>query len=275
MKRGRRTHGAKRPAQGGRRRGASAGRLRLRLRLPRLAGRLPVRLPVRLLRLAGRLALLVLVAAVAAQLWFLAHVVWWKWFDPTSTSFMREQLAQLRERDPDARLRHQWVAYERISPHLKRAVIAAEDARFTEHEGIDWDAIERAHQDNLRRGRVVRGGSTITMQLAKNLFLSGERSYLRKGQEVVIAYMLEAVMDKRRILEIYLNVAEWGIGVFGAQAAAVRHYGVGAAELGPAQAATLAAMLPRPRYYDRNPSTPYLERRAAVIQRWMADVALP
>jgi len=232
-------------------------------------------LPARLLRLAGRLALLVLVAAFAAQLWFFAHVVWWKWFDPASTSFMREQLAQLRERDPAARLRHRWVAYERISPQLKRAVIAAEDARFTEHEGIDWEAIERAHEDNRRRGKVVRGGSTITMQLAKNLFLSGERSYLRKGQEVVIAYMLEAVLGKRRILEIYLNVAEWGVGVFGAQAAAMRYYGVGAGELGPGQAATLAAMLPRPRYYDRHPGTPYLERRAALIQRWMAEVTPP
>jgi len=229
----------------------------------------------RLAGLAGRLVLLALVAVLAAQLWFLAHIVWWKWFDPGSTSFMRDRLEQMREQDPSAKLRQRWVAYRRISPSLKRAVIAAEDARFTEHEGVDWEAIEKAYEDNLRRGRVIRGGSTITMQLAKNLFLSGERSYLRKGQEVAITYMLEAVLGKRRILEIYLNVAEWGNGVFGAEAAARHYYGISASQLGIEQSATLAAMLPRPRFYDSNRSSPYLQRRAATVQRWMGDVTPP
>lgn len=212
---------------------------------------------------------------LAAQFWFLAHIVWWKWFDPGSTSFMRDRLAQMREQDPSAKLRHRWVAYQRISPNLKRAVIAAEDARFTEHEGVDWEAIEKAYEDNLRKGRVIRGGSTITMQLAKNLFLSGERSYLRKGQEVAITYMLEAVLGKRRILEIYLNVAEWGNGVFGAEAAARHYYGIPASQLGTEQSAMLAAMLPRPRFYDSNRSSPYLQRRAAAVQRWMGDATPP
>jgi len=229
----------------------------------------------RLAGLAGRLALLALVALVAAQLWFLSHIVWWKWFDPGSTRFMRERLEQMREQDPGAKLRHRWVAYQRISPNLKRAVIAAEDARFTEHEGVDWEAIEKAYEDNLRKGKVIRGGSTITMQLAKNLFLSGERSYLRKGQEVAITYMLEAVLGKRRILEIYLNVAEWGEGVFGAEAAARHYYGIASSQLGIEQSATLAAMLPRPRHYDRNRASPYLQRRSAAVQRWMGDVTPP
>ncbi len=227
------------------------------------------------LRLVGMTALLALVVVVAVQLWFLAHIVWWTRFDPGSTSFMRAQLERLRETRPGAQLDHQWVPYERISPQLKRAVIAAEDARFTEHEGIDWAAIEKAYEANRKKGKVVWGGSTITMQLAKNLFLSGSRSYVRKGQELVITYMLETVMSKRRILEIYLNVAEWGDGVFGAQAAARHYYGVDAAQLGSWEAATLAAMLPRPRYYDRHRGSAYLERRAALVQRWMGDVTTP
>lgn len=228
-----------------------------------------------LARWLGRLLLLVIVAVLALQLWFLAHIVWWRQHEPSSTAFMREQLRVLREKDPDARLAHRWVPYDRISPHLKRAVIAAEDANFTEHDGVDWEAIERAHERNMKRGKVTHGGSTITMQLAKNLFLSGERSYLRKAQELVIAYMLEAVLDKRRILEIYLNVAEWGVGTFGAEAAARRHFGASAAQLSPAQAARLAAMLPRPRFYDRNPGSAMLARRSATLQRWMGAIEPP
>lgn len=226
-------------------------------------------------RALGRTLLVAALALVALQLWFLAHVVWWRAHDPPSTAFMRAQYSALRQQDPQVRIAHRWVPYAQISIHLKRAVIAAEDAQFTAHDGVDWDAIERAHQRNRERGRVTHGGSTITMQLAKNLFLSGERSYLRKAQEVVIAYMLEAVLDKRRILELYLNVAEWGEGTFGAEAAAQRHFGVSAARLTPAQAARLAAMLPRPRFYDRNPDSPLLARRTATILRWQAGVDPP
>jgi monofunctional biosynthetic peptidoglycan transglycosylase len=180
---------------------------------------------------------------------------------------MAQRLAAMRAVDPDAELRHAWVPYDRISVHLKRAVVAAEDARFAEHEGFDWEGIQKAMEKNQRRGKTVSGGSTISQQLAKNLFLSGERSVLRKAQEAVITLMLEAVLDKRRILELYLNVAEWGEGVFGAEAAARHHFGVSAAQLGPAQSARLAAMLPRPRFYDRNPGSAYL---AAYAQRILA-----
>jgi monofunctional biosynthetic peptidoglycan transglycosylase len=226
-------------------------------------------------RATGWLLLAVLGAVLALQCWYLAHIVWWKYNPPASTSFMRAQLEVLQEADPQARLVHRWIGYERISPHLKRAVIAAEDARFTGHDGVDWEAIEKAYERNQQRGRVTHGGSTITMQLAKNLFLSGERSYLRKAQELVIAFMLEAVLTKDRILELYLNLAEWGVGVFGCEAAARRYFGISAAQLSAPQAARLAAMLPRPRFYDRNPGSSVLARRAATIQRWMGGVGTP
>ncbi len=229
----------------------------------------------RLLRWTGQLVLAFVLLVLLLQFWYFAHIMWWTRFDPVSTSFMRAQHDTLRERDPDASLKHRWIAYDQISPHLKRAVIAAEDANFTEHDGVDWDAIERAYESNLKKGTVVRGGSTITMQLAKNLFLSGERSYLRKAQELVITYMLESMMSKRRILEIYLNVAEWGVGVFGCEAAARHHFGTSCAQLAPAQAARLAAMLPRPRYYDRNRASPALARRTSIVLRWMGGVTPP
>ncbi len=214
-------------------------------------------------------------AVMALQAWYFGHVLWWAHVNPDSTAFMRAEYQRLGKIDPNASIQFTWVPYERISIHLKRAVIAAEDANFTDHEGVDWDAIERAYQRNLRDGRVVHGGSTITMQLAKNLFLSGERSYLRKGQELVITWMLEAVMNKRRILEIYLNVVEWGTGVFGAEAAARHYFSVSVDRIGPGHAARLAAMLPRPRYYDANPGSAALSRRAAFVGRWMQTIQPP
>ncbi len=218
---------------------------------------------------------MLLAAVLLLQIWYLAQLIHWRTHEPPPTRFMRAQLAELRAKDPRAELNHRWVDYARQSVHLKRAVIAAEDANFRNHEGIDWDAMERAWERNAKQGKVVLGASTITMQLVKNLFLSGERSYLRKVQELVLAFMIEQVMDKRRILEIYLNVAEWGVGVFGAEAAARHHFGVSAAQLDIRQAALLAAMLPRPRYHDRHRANASLQRRAALIQRRMSSAALP
>jgi monofunctional glycosyltransferase len=214
-------------------------------------------------------------AFLALQAWYALHIVWWKYNSPASTSFMRAQQAKIQEKDSKAVLRYQFVPYEKISDHLKRAVISAEDANFTEHDGIDWDAIERAYEQNRSRGKVIRGGSTITMQLAKNLFLSGERSYWRKGQEVIITYMLEIILDKERILELYLNVAEWGVGVFGAEAAAKHYFKNTALQLGPSASAKLAAMLPNPRFYDTQRDNRYLLRRAALISRYMNGAELP
>ena len=212
---------------------------------------------------------------LAIQLYFFVMVCWYAMFNPSSTSFMRQQLSELQDKNPNARLKHQWVPYERISNNLKRAVVASEDANFSDHGGVDWEAIERAYERNNRRSKVVGGGSTITQQLAKYLFLSGSRSYLRKAQEMVITFMLETVMSKKRILEVYLNVVEYGRGVFGAEAAARHYFKTSAASLNPAQAARLAVMLPNPRYYDKHRSTNYLVRRTNAIQRQMRFADLP
>jgi monofunctional glycosyltransferase len=209
-------------------------------------------------------------AVVAVQLWFLSHLIYLSSNNPSSTAFMERYLEK-----PGVRLRHSWVPYERISAHLKRAVVAAEDARFLDHEGFDWEAITKAMQKNEERGRVVAGASTITQQLAKNLFLSGSRSWLRKAQEAAITWMMERTLSKRRILEIYLNVAEWGEGIFGAEAAARYHFGIPAAALTPEQAAWLAAILPSPKRYERGRETPYLAGRIATISGRMAGVNIP
>ena len=231
------------------------------------------------MRRVARVLALVLGAAVLAvvlvQAWFLAHVLWLDRYNPGMTSVMAARLEDLRAKNPKAELKHRWVDYDRMSTHLKRAVISAEDAKFIDHEGFDWEGIQRALERNQQRGKVVAGGSTISQQLAKNLLLSGERSYLRKGQEAIVTVMLERVMSKRRILEIYLNVAEWGEGVFGAEAAARYYFGVSAANLSPDQAARLAAMLPRPRFYDRNRGSKYLATYTERILARMPSAQVP
>jgi monofunctional biosynthetic peptidoglycan transglycosylase len=209
--------------------------------------------------------------ALGLQLWFLGHIVYWNFANPSSTAFIERYL----ETPGARRLRHVWVPYERISPHLKRAVVAAEDAKFLMHEGFDWEAIHKAMLKNERRGRVVAGASTITQQLAKNLFLSSQRSWLRKAEEAAITWMMELAMSKRRILELYLNFAEWGEGVFGAEAAARHHFGTSAAALGPEQAAWLAAVLPSPRRYAHGRTTPYLEERSGTILARMGGANIP
>ena len=227
------------------------------------------------LRILLWLILVPVIAVLALQLYFFVQIWWWIDHDPGSTSFMRQQRSVLQEKNSSATLQYSWVPYEKISNSLKRAIIASEDANFSEHEGIDWDALHRAHEKNTKKGKLVAGGSTITQQLAKNLFLSGERSYIRKGQELVIAYMLEFWMDKERIFEIYLNVVEWGSGVFGAEAAARHYYGVSASTLGASQAARLAVMLPNPRFYDKNRASSYLGKRTGLILRRMQSAELP
>jgi monofunctional biosynthetic peptidoglycan transglycosylase len=222
-----------------------------------------------------RVALLALVAFIGYQLWIFGHILYWNAFNPQSTAFMERRLAELRRDNPNAQIKHRWVPYGRISPHLKRAIVAAEDARFLEHDGFDFEAIQKAYEKNLREGRIVVGASTISQQLAKNLFLSPERTPWRKAQEALITVMLEAVMSKRRILEIYLNVIEWGNGVFGAEAAARHYFGTSAAALNEWQAARLAAMVPNPRYYDRRRSTRWLERKTEIILARMPAVQVP
>ncbi|HAF01516.1 MAG TPA: monofunctional biosynthetic peptidoglycan transglycosylase [Methylophilaceae bacterium] len=225
--------------------------------------------------LIKRILLLLFAWAVLYQLWIFMHIWWWADHNPSSSAFMDERLEVIQEAKPDAGLRHQWVAYAQISNHLKRAVIASEDAKFVDHEGFDWEGIEKAYEKNLKKGKIVAGGSTISQQLAKNLFLSSKRTPWRKGQEAIITLMLEKMMDKRRILEIYLNVIEWGNGVFGAEAAARYYFKTNAASLGKAQAAKLAAMIPNPRFYDAHRNTRYLNRHTATILARMRFVEVP
>ncbi|WP_296655594.1 monofunctional biosynthetic peptidoglycan transglycosylase [Paraburkholderia sp.] len=215
------------------------------------------------------------IAWIALQAFYFAQIAAWNFIDPQSTAFMRTDAARLGADRPDLSIQHRWVPYSEISRSLKRAIIASEDANFVNNSGYETDAILEAWEKNKRRGHIVRGGSTITQQLARNLFLSREKSYIRKGQEFIITWMLETLLDKERIFEIYLNSVEWGNGVYGAQAAAHYYFRTSAAKLTPWQSARLAVMLPRPRYFDAHRNSAWLAQRAAVIARRMGAAELP
>jgi len=223
----------------------------------------------------ARAAVLFVSFVLLYQVWIFLHICWWIKFNPSSSAFMEDRLEVIQEKRPEAELKHKWVDYEKISNNLKRAVIASEDAKFLNHEGFDWEGIQKAYEKNLKKGKIVAGGSTISQQLAKNLFLSTKRTPWRKAQEAIITVMLEKTMSKRRILEIYLNVIEWGNGVFGAEAAARHYYKTSAARLSKGQAARLAAMIPNPRFYDKHQYTRYLNRRTGTIQARMHMVPVP
>ncbi|MEI7785691.1 MAG: transglycosylase domain-containing protein [Betaproteobacteria bacterium] len=256
------------------------------------------------MRIVLRLLSVLLLALLALQLYFAGRIVLMRWIDPESTSFERAEAHRLVQSTGQLMWRQEWVPYDKIAESLKRAVIASEDATFTEHDGVDLEALEKAWEKNqkaeqeaARRAEQARrkagrpdtaaktpppapapkiiGGSTITQQLAKNLFLSGERTLPRKAQELVLTFMLEASLSKRRILEIYLNSVEWGEGVFGAEAAAQHYYRKSAARLTNYEAARLAVMLPRPRYFEKRASSGYLAERAQVITVRMNRVDLP
>ena len=241
-----------------------------------------------LLRWGGLLVL----GWIALEVFFMLRIASMARIDPESTTFERSEIWRLaHEHGTDLRWRQQWVPYGQISDHLKRAVIASEDDSFAWHDGFDWDAMEKAWQRNQaaetraaqvppRPGKGTKppkivGGSTITQQLAKNLLLSGERTLLRKGQELVLTWLLEQLLDKRRILELYLNHVEWGEGVFGAQAAAQRYFHKNAAQLSPGEAARLAVMLPRPKFFEKMPGSPYLAERSSVIEGRLWRAQLP
>lgn len=226
-------------------------------------------------QLLGRTLLALIGLVLLYQLWIFLHICWWINHNPSSSAFMDDRLSALKQEDPKARIKHKWVDYKHISNNLKRAVIASEDAKFQQHEGFDWEGIELAYKKNLKKGKIVAGGSTISQQLAKNMFLSTQRTPWRKLEEVVITMMLEKMLSKRRILEIYLNVIEWGNTVFGAEAAARNYFGISAKQLNSYQAARLAAMIPNPRFYEKRGNTRYLARRAGTIQARMHMVAVP
>ena len=238
-----------------------------------------------------RWMLLLLAALLALQLFFVARIACMAVLSPHSTAFERSEAWRLLNEKDRVRWRQQWVDYAAISDHLKRAVIASEDDGFSYHDGVDWDALEKAWQKNAKAeaqaaqkaangAKTVKppkivGGSTITQQLAKNLFLSGERTLVRKAQEFVLTFLLERLLNKRRILEIYLNHVEWGEGVFGAEAAAQHYFRKPAAKLNPQEAARLAVMLPRPKYFEKLPNSTYLAERSAVIATRLWHAELP
>ncbi len=248
-----------------------------------------------LLRFLG----LVLLSGLALQLYFVGRIALMAVLNPESTAFQRSEAYRVATTTGSLKWRQQWVPYAQISSNLKSAVIASEDASFVEHDGVDVEALEKAWDKNAKAEQRVQqsaskpsvsksaatqavkkapkivGGSTITQQLAKNLFLSSERTLLRKGQELVLTLMLEALLSKERILEIYLNSVEWGEGVFGAEAAAQHYYRKPAAKLSAYEAARLAVMLPRPKYFEARPNSGYLASRANTIAARMGDVSLP
>ncbi|MFI5370438.1 MAG: monofunctional biosynthetic peptidoglycan transglycosylase [Candidatus Eisenbacteria bacterium] len=184
---------------------------------------------------------------------------------PDRTELMRERLREAAEHDRRLHIDRRWVPYERISADLRRAVLIAEDDAFFSHDGLDWDEIGESARANLRAGRVVRGGSTITQQLAKNLWLGDRRTLTRKLAEMILAYRLERALTKRRIFELYLNEIEWGDGVFGIEAAARHWFGTTAAALTPRQSAFLAAVIINPRRYSPVEPSHRIERRATII----------
>lgn len=223
----------------------------------------------------GRGLAAVLVLILLWNVWMVLHIVAWRWVNPSNTAFMAVQLDRLQASNPAAELKQEWVDYAQISPNLKRALVASEDAKFLDHEGFDWEGLQTAWEKNIKKGRIVAGGSTITQQLAKNLFLSGSKNPLRKAEEAFLTVMIELILDKQRIFEIYLNVIEWGDGVFGAQAAAQHYYKTSAKKLSAGQAAKLASMVTNPRFYDKNRSDRRLLRKAAIIQRRMPYADIP
>lgn len=228
--------------------------------------------PVQLLR---RFLVLLMAAFLCLQLVILAQVFLLRYRAPADTAFMREQLARLQEKNPNASIRFVWRDLPAINRAVQRAAIAGEDSRFMLHDGFDWEGIRHAMRKNQRAGHLVAGGSTITQQLAKNLFLSGRRTLVRKGEETLITLMLDACLTKKRTLELYLNVAQFGERVFGIEAASQHYFGTSASHLSTWQAANLIARLPSPGRYDRLGNTAWLLEKTAIIHARMPLVYIP
>lgn len=231
--------------------------------------------PRRLVR--GALIALLLLLTGLATLWLsLPDPAAWSRANPTTTAIVEQRRGEARAAGRRFEPVMRWVPLERISKRLADAVVASEDAKFFDHGGFDWEALREAFRLNLSRRRYARGASTITQQLAKNLYLGTEKSLLRKAREALLTAKLERRLDKRRILALYLNVAEWGDGVFGADAGARRHFGTSATSLTTAQAVLLASMLPAPRRASLSPAPPWLAARArGLLDRLLAEGVIP
>jgi monofunctional glycosyltransferase len=236
-----------------------------------------------------RLFTLIFLCAIALQIYFLGRIGLMRVLNPQSTTFQRSEIKRLSGVDGPLRWQQTWVDTARISTHLKKAVVAAEDAQFVDHYGVQWDAVQQAWDKNQalekrfeKRKKPSRpyapkliGSSTITQQLAKNIFLSSEKNWARKIQELMLTFLLEALLPKERILEIYLNSVEWGSGVFGAQAGAEHYFQTSAEKINVFSAARLAVMLPAPKRFETAPASDRLLHRAALIQSRMDDVQVP
>lgn len=190
--------------------------------------------------------------------------------NPKRTAMMEQRIAEATSSDKEYSIQQQWVPISRISRNLINAVIVAEDGMFYEHEGVDWFELEESIKKNLVKGKAARGGSTISQQLSKNLYLSTSKDPVRKLKELIITLRMERTLSKRRILEIYLNVIEWGNGVFGAEAAAKKYFGKSASQLSREEAAQMAAVIPSPRKYQPNVLSRYVARRSSIILNRMS-----
>lgn len=227
-----------------------------------------------------RFSILFITAIAALELFFVLRIAIAEILPLHSTAFERTQILQLILKKELSDWHHHWKPYANISTNLKQAVVAAEDSQFNKHNGIDWQAIHDARKHNQRlqttgRKASIRGGSTITQQLAKNLFLSSEQNYLRKAQELFITYSLELFLSKEQVLELYLNHAQWGQGIFGVEAASQQYFLTSAENINKRYASLLAAMLPNPIYYERNRNSRYLQERTKQIMQGMPLVDIP
>jgi monofunctional biosynthetic peptidoglycan transglycosylase len=214
--------------------------------------------------------------ALIYHLTLVFRIIRYRTVNPTTTALIEQRADEARQRGLAPRREQIWVPYERISKNLVRAVLAGEDNRFFDHSGFDWEEIQKAIQEDWEEKRFARGASTISQQLAKNLFLSTSKNPLRKLHEALLTLELEAILGKRRILEIYLNVIEWGDGIYGAEAAARYYFNASAASLGAEQAAFLSAIIPNPREtYNPAKHPRRVERRRNRILRLMRHIVIP
>lgn len=218
-----------------------------------------------------RTFLLLISVVLLIQLWIFASLAWWRTNPVETTMMMRIDYWT----QPDKPIQHQWRAYDEISQNLKKAIVTAEDGKFIHHHGFDWDGIQTALNRNKDEGKVVAGGSTISQQLAKNLFLFNKRSFVRKGQEAVATWMMERMWSKQRILEVYLNSIEFGDNIYGVEAAAKHYFGKTSKSLTKDQAIFLAAILTNPKYFEEHRHASGLKVRKQMIQRYMRYAELP
>lgn len=218
-----------------------------------------------------RTLLVVVSLLLLIQLWIFASLAWWRTHPVETTMFMRLDYWA----DTNTPIQHEWRDYDQISDYVKQAVVAAEDGKFMQHHGFDFEGMQNALSRNKDQGKVVAGGSTISQQLAKNLFLYNRRSFVRKGQEAVATFMMERMWSKQRILEVYLNSVEFGDNIYGIEAATQHYFGKSSRSLTRDQAVFIASILPNPKYYQDHPNDSGLKARKRMIRKYMRYSQIP